>query len=65
MNTRSQKIYQEITNAFQENRRLLAVLLDPDKVDFQQIKFHFFIKVNIVQTIYFFLFNSGFRFILK
>ena len=38
MNTRSQKIYQEITNAFQENRRLLAVLLDPDKVDFQQIK---------------------------
>lgn len=38
MNTKSQKIYQEITSAFQENRRLLAVLLDPDKVDLSQIK---------------------------
>ena len=39
MNSKSQKLYQEISNAFQENRRLLAVLLDPDKVDFEAIKF--------------------------
>ena len=39
MNTKSKKIYQEISTAFQENRRLLAVLLDPDKVDFDKIKY--------------------------
>lgn len=38
MNTKSQEIYKEITTAFQENRRLLAVLLDPDKVDFESIE---------------------------
>lgn len=38
MNTKSQEIYKEITSAFQENRRLLAVLLDPDKVDFDSIE---------------------------
>ena len=38
MNLKSQKIHQEIQNAFQNKKRLLAVLLDPDKVDFNQIK---------------------------
>lgn len=38
MNTKSQEIYKEITNAFRENRRLLAVLLDPDKVDINRIE---------------------------
>lgn len=37
MNTKSQEIYKEITNAFEENRRLLAVLIDPDKVNFDSI----------------------------
>ncbi len=37
MNTKSQEIYKEITNAFEENRRLLAVLIDPDKVNFNSI----------------------------
>lgn len=44
MNTKSQEIYKEITNAFRENRRLLAVLLDPDKVDINHIE-------NLVQKI--------------
>ena len=44
MNTKSQEIYKEITNAFRENRRLLAVLLDPDKVDINRIE-------NLVQKI--------------
>lgn len=39
MNSKSRKLYQEILNAFQEKRHLLAVLLDPDKVDFDGIKF--------------------------
>jgi phosphoglycerol geranylgeranyltransferase len=34
----AQKLYQEITTAYQENKRLLAVLLDPDKVDFIRIE---------------------------
>jgi phosphoglycerol geranylgeranyltransferase len=38
MNPKSNRIYREITTAFQEDRRLLAVLLDPDKVDFGKIK---------------------------
>ena len=38
MNTRSTTIYQEIITAFKENRRLLAILLDPDKIDFEEIK---------------------------
>lgn len=45
MNTKSKKIYQEITAAFQENRSLLAVLIDPDKVDFDKIK-HLVEKIN-------------------
>jgi putative glycerol-1-phosphate prenyltransferase len=39
MNVKSQKLYNEILIAFQENSRLLAVLLDPDKVDFKGIQF--------------------------
>ena len=38
MNSKSNHLYQEIQTAFHENRRLLAVLLDPDKVDFKKIK---------------------------
>lgn len=38
MKSKSNHLYQEIQTAFQENRRLLAVLLDPDKVDFEAIK---------------------------
>lgn len=39
MNVKSQKLYNEILIAFQENNRLLAILLDPDKVDFKRIQF--------------------------
>ena len=39
MNTRSTFIYNDFITAFKEGRRLLAVLLDPDKIDFKQIKF--------------------------
>jgi putative glycerol-1-phosphate prenyltransferase len=38
MNTKSHQLYLEIITANIENRRLLAVLLDPDKVDFEKIK---------------------------
>ena len=38
MNAKSSTIYSEIQNAFQNKNRLLAVLLDPDKVDFSKIK---------------------------
>ena len=38
MNVKTPKIYLEILNAFEKKKRLLAVLLDPDKVDFNQIK---------------------------
>lgn len=38
MNSKSKPLYQEIQTAFHENRRLLAVLLDPDKVEFTRIK---------------------------
>ncbi|WP_432673342.1 geranylgeranylglyceryl/heptaprenylglyceryl phosphate synthase [Flavobacterium sp. SM2513] len=38
MNVKNSKIYSEILNAFQSKKRLLAVLLDPDKIDFSEIK---------------------------
>ena len=38
MNVKTPKIYSEILNAFEKKKSLLAVLLDPDKVDFNQIK---------------------------
>lgn len=38
MNVKTSKIYSEILNAFQSKKRVLAVLLDPDKVDFNEIK---------------------------
>jgi len=39
MNVKNPTIYSEIQNAFQNKKRLLAVLLDPDKVDFDGIPF--------------------------
>lgn len=45
MNTKTHKIYSEILDAFQNKKRLLAVLLDPDKVDFNEIK-HLVEKIN-------------------
>lgn len=44
MNTKSSKIYSEIITAFQNKKRLLAVLLDPDKVEYDSLK-------NIVEKI--------------
>lgn len=38
MKTRTINIYSEIQNAFHKKKQLLAVLLDPDKVDFSKIK---------------------------
>lgn len=38
MYKRSQKINRKIITAYEQNKQLLAVLLDPDKVDFEQIK---------------------------
>jgi putative glycerol-1-phosphate prenyltransferase len=45
MNLKNPTIYAEIQNAFQNKKRLLAVLLDPDKVDFDGI-FFFVKKIN-------------------
>lgn len=38
MKANASKIYREIEHAFQNKKSLLAVLLDPDKVDFSKIK---------------------------
>lgn len=38
MNSKTHKIYSEILTAFQNKKRLLAVLLDPDKIDFDTIE---------------------------
>ncbi len=45
MKTNKFKIYSEIFNAFQNRKHLLAVLLDPDKVDFENIE-HLITKIN-------------------
>ncbi len=45
MKTSNINIYSEILNAFQNKKRLLAVLLDPDKVDFENIE-HLITKIN-------------------
>lgn len=38
MNSKTSKIYSEILNAFQKKKRLLAVLIDPDKVNLDKIE---------------------------
>ena len=38
MNAKFQKLYKKISIAFRENKRLLATLLDSDKVEFDAIK---------------------------
>ena len=38
MNVNTTKIYSEIVTAFVNKKRLLAILLDPDKVDYYEIK---------------------------
>jgi putative glycerol-1-phosphate prenyltransferase len=38
MNAKFQKLYKEISIAFRENKRLLPILLESDKVEFDPIK---------------------------
>jgi putative glycerol-1-phosphate prenyltransferase len=45
MKTNTSIIYSEILNAFQNKKRLLAVLLDPDKIDFENIE-NLIAKIN-------------------
>ncbi|MDD3003319.1 geranylgeranylglyceryl/heptaprenylglyceryl phosphate synthase [Flavobacterium sp.] len=57
MNTNLNTIYAEIATAFAQNRRLLAVLLDPDKIDFDNIK-HLVEKINQAPATHIFIGGS-------